>query len=800
MDPRAIRLEERIRQVKAGFLAALPETAARIRELWRSLRHDEWSGQAARELQLIAHRLAGSGGTFGFPEVSRLGAALDVALGEAIAPGEPPSPEIMLSLAQKVDGLAGVVRDALVSAPAGSEPLPVLTESSARVPRLVAVVDDDEFLRERLSILLEGAGYRVASFETPAKAMPFFQEQQPALVVLDLMFPGRSGPAFEVIADIRGETGQRTPVAVLSGRADFRSRLEASRAGADAYLVKPVNDALLLETAASLTARKLDDDWRCLVIDDDEPLARQLADWLGQADMVADWSASARDSWLKVRDFRPDVLLLDVRMPECDGIEYARLLRQDADTAHLPIVFLTADAAEITRRQAMAAGGDDFILKPVDRSALIRAVQARARLGRRAHDRVARLTRQSGQGGGVSRHYFFNELERALDQGDDSPVQHALLLLGACASAEVAERHGVVGLAALQEQFQTRLASSGHEVWSLVGENIVGVLLTRDTLGGHQARVHDMLARLTAAPYRVGGAPVEPGLCAALLQLRQGHAATAVLAQAGRMLDLALDGAPGTVIDGFIGAAESVEVSGSLPHDRLRPVYQAIATIDEAASPVYSMSARMTDTEGGLLPAGRFLAELEKNGLLPDLDGWVFRAAHRILTERIGEEAHLILVAGVSAQSLASAIYLETVMTLLAEQPMRRSFQQLILAVPETVAITHRHMVERLAAILRPAGCDLMVTGYGGAASAGQVIRELAPAYARLDDELARRLAGPTPSADDIKLLASAMAARATVVAGGIENAAGLSGLWAQGVRWFQGDYIQESVADLPVY
>jgi len=72
MDPRAIRLEERIRQVKAGFLAALPETAARIRELWRSLRHDEWSGQAARELQLIAHRLAGSGGTFGFPEVSRL--------------------------------------------------------------------------------------------------------------------------------------------------------------------------------------------------------------------------------------------------------------------------------------------------------------------------------------------------------------------------------------------------------------------------------------------------------------------------------------------------------------------------------------------------------------------------------------------------------------------------------------------------------------------------------------------------------------------------------------------------------
>ncbi|RZU47675.1 PleD family two-component response regulator [Fluviicoccus keumensis] len=799
MDPRTARLEARIQQVKAGFLASLPETVSRIRDLWNSLRHAEWTDAQARELQIIAHRLAGSGGTFGFPEVTRLGAGLDAALGAAMVGGTV-LPETILAMDGQVEGLIRVVRDALITAPeASGDPVPLLTQPVARALKLVVVIDDDEFLRERLSILLEGAGYRVVAFEGPAQAMPFLQEHQPAMVVLDLMFPGRRGPAFDVVADIRGETGQRTPVVVLSGQVDFRSRLDATRAGADAYLVKPVDDAQLLETAASLTSRKLDDSWRCLVIDDDEHLARQVTEWLEHSDMVADWAPSARDSWLKVREFRPDVLVLDINMPECNGIEYAQLLRQDANTAHLPIVFMTADAADITRRKAMAAGADDYILKPIDRSALTRAVLARARLGRRVHDKVARLTRQSSQGGGVSRHYFFNELERVMDHGDDSPVQPALLLLALNASAAIAERHGVVGLAALQEQFQTRLASAGAEPWTLLGENIVGILLPRDTMTGHQPKARSLISRLSAVPYRVSGEAVPSGVAAALLQLRQGHAVATVLSQAGQMLNLALDGEPGVLIDGFVGEAESVEVSGSLPQDRLRLVYQAVATIDEEAQPVYTVLARLVDSGENLLPAGRFLEELEKKGLLPELDAWVFRSAHRTLTERIAENTALTLMVHVSAQSLGNAIYMETVASLLADQPMRHAEQKLVVAVPESVAVTHRHMVERLSQMLAAGGGGLMLTAYGSSAMAARLVAELKPLYVRLDDALVQRLSASTPKPADRSLLAAAVADGAMVVAGGIESAASLSGLWAQGVRWFQGYYIQEPALELPV-
>ena len=112
MDPRQARLEQRIQQVKAGFLASLPGTVDRITALWKTLRHAEWSRANAQELQSIAHRLAGSGGTFGFPEVTRMGVALDVALGEALALSVALPAEMTMALDRQVEGLVRVLRDA----------------------------------------------------------------------------------------------------------------------------------------------------------------------------------------------------------------------------------------------------------------------------------------------------------------------------------------------------------------------------------------------------------------------------------------------------------------------------------------------------------------------------------------------------------------------------------------------------------------------------------------------------------------------------------------------------------------
>lgn len=798
MDPRKALLEARIRSVKAGFVAALPEKGAAIAGHWRTLRHNGWDDQEGLELQRLAHNLAGSGGTFGFPEVSRTARELDISLGKILRAESSTRnirPETILKLEEQVDSLLLVIKDALVNQDSPAD-TPVLTQIVAGPGKSVVVIDDDPFLRERMSALLEAAGYQVTAFETPAKAIPYFQEHQPAMVLLDLMFPGRRGPAFEVIAHLRGETGQRTPVAVISGHADFRSRMEATRAGADAYLAKPLEESRLLEVAAQLTDRRLDDGWRCLVIDDDEAMARQVAAWLCHAGLTAEWVTSPADSWLKVREFHPDVIVMDINMPEYNGIELATMLRQDAETTFIPIVFLTSDTDTRVRRQAMAVGADDYLLKPVDRLPLVQAVLAQARLGKRVQGRVSRLSRQAG-GGGLSRHFFFNRLEWALDEAGEGMVRPALVLLALVEAPKVLETHGVLGMAALQQLWQERLEGLEEDVWTLLGENIVGLLLPRDTPSGHRMRVSAILSRLAVAPYSINGQEIASSACAAILNLRQGKAPAAVLLQAEQALGLALDGEPGTVIEAYVGDAGPIETSGTLPTDRLRVVYQAIATLDEEGEgncdPVKSVLVRLADADGQLLPAGSLLADLEKSGLLPELDAWLLRQAHRILTSQIDAAQGLTLVVSASPQSLGSAVYLETLRALIAMSPMRNPRQRLVVAISEASAITHRSQVERLAALLQELGLGLMVNGYGGSINAAAILEQLRPLYARLDEGLGRRLEKTGEYlADDRALLETAEALGVTVVAGGIERAASLSGLWAKGIRWFQGYYIHE--------
>ena len=619
------------------------------------------------------------------------------------------------------------------------------------------------------------------------------------MVLLDLMFPGRGRPAFDAVQTIRELTGRRTPVAIISGRADFSSRLEAVRAGADTYLAKPLDQNQLLKTVAQLASSELEG-LRCLVVDDDELLASQLVEWLRDDGIVAESVSDPSECWLKVREFQPDVVVLDVNMPECDGIELATLLRQDEQTALLPIIFLTADANDRTRQNAIAAGADDFLSKPVSQEALINSISTRARLGKHMQQQARRVTQQAPQQSGLSRHYFFTELEKALDEADDGSVRSALVLMGLTEAPQVLKDHGAPGLAAVHDQWEGRIGKAGLATWSMLGENTVAVLLPRDTAAAQTARVRKLTKQLSTKPYAIKKAEISSGLGVVLVHLSRSQATlNSILLQAEQLLGMAFAAGPGTIKEGFAGTSgtEAADSTGQLPIDKLRAVYQPIVTIDGVGSPVHAVLARIADRDGNLLPTGRFLSVLEKRGWLPELDAWIFRHAHKVLTEQIPASSAMFLVVHASTQSLSSAVYLETVRAVLAAQPMRDGNQCIVIAIPESAGITHRSAAEQLATALQDAGGGLMITGYGSTTSSVAVLEHLRPLFIRLDEPLTRRLeAGSDTDADKV-LLAAALAANASVIASGIENARSLSALWAKGVRRFQGYFIQEPSAVL---
>jgi CheY-like chemotaxis protein len=105
---------------------------------------------------------------------------------------------------------------------------------------------------------------------------------------------------------------------------------------------------------------------RILIVDDNPmnlKLARLLVLSLGHEADVADGAASALR---RLEGTAPDAILVDLQMPDVDGLELTRRLKRDPRTAHIPVIALTAAAMAGDRERAFAAGCDGFIPKPLD--------------------------------------------------------------------------------------------------------------------------------------------------------------------------------------------------------------------------------------------------------------------------------------------------------------------------------------------------------------------------------------------------------------------------------------------------
>src|SRR5579883_1315364 len=92
------------------------------------------------------------------------------------------------------------------------------------------------------------------------------------------------------------------------------------------------------------------------------------------------------------RQVRPDLVLLDIMLPDCDGLEICKKLRTDPDLSHLPVIFLTAKGAEADRIIGLEIGANDYVVKPF----FVRELIARIRLQFRAQSSPARILEAGG--------------------------------------------------------------------------------------------------------------------------------------------------------------------------------------------------------------------------------------------------------------------------------------------------------------------------------------------------------------------------------------------------------------------
>ncbi len=114
---------------------------------------------------------------------------------------------------------------------------------------------------------------------------------------------------------------------------------------------------------------------RVLIIDDEWMIVRALRARLGAAGFELHSAPDGASGIQAVRDFRPNAILLDLRLPDMDGFEVFRRLRADPESARVPVVFLTANVQDTARQKARAAGAEGFFSKPYDAKQVVAALR-----------------------------------------------------------------------------------------------------------------------------------------------------------------------------------------------------------------------------------------------------------------------------------------------------------------------------------------------------------------------------------------------------------------------------------------
>jgi PAS domain S-box-containing protein len=250
------------------------------------------------------------------------------------------------------------------------------------------VVDDNATSRSILADLLTRWGMLVRATSDPADALRWARDGAPFDVgVIDAHMPSSmSGPKLAVTLHAATRATSSVPIILLSPmgrRAEAKTPIaeQISKPVNPAHLQRALLNALSDDTdaapkpATASVSPAVPDGLRILLAEDNPVNQKVVQRILGQFDCHVDLAGNGLEALDLLDRAHYDVVLMDVRMPELDGLETTRRIR-DAELPHPHIIALTANAMEGDRKQCLDAGMDDYISKPIQVGELAEALSS----------------------------------------------------------------------------------------------------------------------------------------------------------------------------------------------------------------------------------------------------------------------------------------------------------------------------------------------------------------------------------------------------------------------------------------
>ena len=359
---RGTRVGPRAAPVPDGFLKALtaryarslPGRIRRLKQLLNRLRGEPNREALVAEVRKLLHQLKGTAGSYGFRTVAEHVRRLEDLLRES---DDRPVDELDWARIERSVAEVADTAERICSAETHA--------GAAQKARLLLVDDDPDFVA-----LARDLGRRqlidVVTATSGSEALRQAETGWLDGAILDVWL-GAGDSSFELAQKLRELPGnEELPIAFTSADVATENRVAAAQAGAALFLPKPLTESKLEDAAQQLVTLRHAARAQVLLVDDDRDFLARAAAILNAAGLQVHTLSDPAATLPTLERLDPDALLLDVAMPDIDGLDLCRILRTSARWQDLPIVIMTASDDAHLRIDAFRAGCDDYMVKPID--------------------------------------------------------------------------------------------------------------------------------------------------------------------------------------------------------------------------------------------------------------------------------------------------------------------------------------------------------------------------------------------------------------------------------------------------
>lgn len=362
---------------QAAAMALGPDPRSLSRD-FAALLGQPWDPGRASELHELVDELAAAADAANLAELAERAIALSVFLCSFVDGDRLPTPEHRAQLRELVRVMTPHVPEA------EHDDAPAALSESARMhsERGIVVLGQDDKLAQALSREPALANYEVLAVQDPGTAIELATRFTKLCLLVE---PSALSSVHQVMHDLaqnQSSSGERALCLAIVPRENTLQRLGALRAGAHFVLREGLPTS---ELAAELKQRLEADSghhFRVFIVDDDRSQAKFCESVLKHRGLLTQVCTDPQLALAGIEQFKPDVVLVDLHMPELSGIELTARIREQRGRDFIPIIFLSGEEDKDAQLDAIAIGGDAFLMKPILPRHLVSEVMTRAQRAR----------------------------------------------------------------------------------------------------------------------------------------------------------------------------------------------------------------------------------------------------------------------------------------------------------------------------------------------------------------------------------------------------------------------------------